>query len=480
MTSTTNAAPATATSYATDESYFAARYKQGGRTVYALQLSPAELTAMVNRPDPDANNPGNRRIRASHANGFADYLLEHKEWIAPGIILRAPSIFSFAQQGDEPAPGVSFGLMSFPRRSKGDLHILDGQHRILGFFLADDKINFGLDKARNERATAKRTEGDKSAAYKQAEAKIRELEEVRDRMHTERVSVEIQVTDDMAHYRQMFFDIADNALGITASVKARFDTRKVINRALPAVLDHKLFAGRVDLEQDRIRRSSPYLITARQVIEILRSVNVGIDGRIGKRVESELTEGGMAQKAFSFLDALVDQVKPLQAVTVGSLLPDDLRATSLAGSPLFLKILAGVWWELVTEKAFATKMASAFLGKLAPHMGAPVHENSIWMEQLDPWMFTDGAYGPNGQRQVSTQLTKKLVEWAIEKPAFLDEEPKPAPKKVEVNEDGDVAIDFSDLHDVKALEVEERNAIEDIAAASKAKVATKTASRSKK
>ena len=38
------------------------------------------------------------------------------------------------------------------------------------------------------------------------------------------------VEDDSTAYKQMFFDIADNALGITSSVRARFDSRKVVNR----------------------------------------------------------------------------------------------------------------------------------------------------------------------------------------------------------------------------------------------------------
>lgn len=36
----------------TDQTLPAARYKQGGRTVYQLALTPAEITTVIPRPDP--------------------------------------------------------------------------------------------------------------------------------------------------------------------------------------------------------------------------------------------------------------------------------------------------------------------------------------------------------------------------------------------------------------------------------------------
>lgn len=462
------------TSYSTEERYFATRFKQGERTVFGLQLSPAELTGLIKRPNPDANNPGNRRIRPNHAQAFATYFLEHENWVAPGIILRAPSIFSFEASDGFEIPGASFGYMSFPRRNQSDIHILDGQHRILGFFLAEEMIASQLDKARDARATAKRVEGDGSVAAKHAQREIDRLERVRDRFATERLTVEIQVTDDMSAYRQMFYDIADNALGITASVKARFDTRKVVNRALPAVLEHPLLAGRTDLEVDRIRKGSPNLLTARHIVEMLRVITVGFDGRIGRRQEKELKEGVVAQGATDFIDALVASFPQLQAVQQGTLIPEVLRATSLLGSPLFLRILAGAWYDLRTNRGFSQQMVIDFFQTLSKHMAAPVHENTIWKSQLPPELFNDGSYGPNGQRQSSTALVAALVDWAIMKPDFLDADPLPAP---EPEVDPDEGIDFAPDHDTKKLEVEFRNELEDLASEHKKQATTTSTKR---
>ena len=77
----------------------------------------------------------------------------------------------------------------------------------------------------------------------------------------------------------MFFDIADNALGITSSVRARFDSRKVVNRGLEEVMKHALLKDRVDPEQDRMGRNNPNLMGAKHVAEIVRTLAVGIEGR---------------------------------------------------------------------------------------------------------------------------------------------------------------------------------------------------------
>ncbi|MDF2694291.1 MAG: hypothetical protein K0S65_2674, partial [Labilithrix sp.] len=321
------ASPSTLASYTTEKELFASRYKQGGRTVYNVAMTPAQIASTVKRPNPDADNPGNRRIRPDHAQAFARYLMEHAEWVVPGIILRAPSIFSFVE--DFEVPDAQFGTVKYEERNQGDIHILDGQHRILGFHIALEQIDEMIDKARSAKASARRVQ-DPNAA-KAAEQEIHRLEKVRDRLYKERVSVEIQVTDDLQAYRQMFFDIAENALGITASVKARFDSRKVVNRALPAVLEHPLLAGRTDLEVDRIPRKSPNLLTARHVMETMRVLTVGFDGRVSRRQDKELNEVEIAREANAFFTALTEAFAPLKAVELGQLLPDTLRDTSMLG-----------------------------------------------------------------------------------------------------------------------------------------------------
>jgi hypothetical protein len=459
-------------SISTDKEYFATRYKQGGRTVYSLAQSPTQVTGLVKRPDPSASNPGNRRIRPDHASAFARYLIDNDNWVIPGIILRAPSIFSFQEDAD--AVGFQTGVMRYAERNQGDIQILDGQHRILGFHMAHDMLDARMDKARSARATARRVQDEN--AIKAAEAEIRQLDAVRERLATERFTVEIHVTDDLQAYRQMFFDIAENALGITASVKARFDARKVVNRALPTVLEQSLLEGRVDLEADRIPPTSTYFLAARHVMETLRVLTVGYDGRVSKRMDKEMSEVEIARRGVEFFDGLVAAFPVLTTLKAGQITPEQIRKSSLMGSPAFIRVLAGVFYELTTNHSYTPSMVFEFFSRLAKHTNASAHANSIWRKHAAPEAFHEGAWGPNQRRQDAKGLVMTIADWAIDKEPFVDAEPESAPAIVEEEIDEDALIDFAMGHNTKALDVELRNEAEEIATASKARAKAQTAS----
>lgn len=448
---------------ATEEQTFATRYSQGGRTVYGLALSPAQVVNMIPRPDPDIPNPGNRKINTSHATAFAHYYLTQKDWVIPGIILRAPSIFSFDTEM-EPSAGVAqWGILSYPKRESGSIHILDGQHRILGFHIAMSTLASRIEKARDFRSRAQRTAGKGSPEEKAAQKELDEALALMDRFSAERVSVEIQVTDDARKYRQMFFDIADNALTITASVKVRFDTTKIVNRALIQVLEHPLFANRTDLENNRVGRTSGMYATAKNVADITRAALVGVDGRVGKVTEREGNDSTVAQHAKDFLDAAVEAFPQLAALQVGQVSAEVLRTTSLLGSPAFLRILAGVYFHLSGEKAFTREQIVAFFKALDPHMAGGAHAESIWITQVPPdkqgvHPFNVGAFAPNGRRQDLVAIEKAIVDWAVlgkkgapfvwAKPAPA---PTPEPTAAEVEEEEVLAAQISADPELEAL-----------------------------
>lgn len=410
-----------ATGYSTDISLYSTRYKQGGRVVYALDLSLEQIVDLLDRPDPDRLTPGNRAIRAQHAADFGKYIRTHPKWVSPAMILRSPAIFDFEVVSE--VPGAQFGLLKFPVRKAAEIHILDGQHRILGIHLAFAGIRDDLERARNNLAIARKNEGDKSVAAKDAQKRIDELIAQQERLADERISVQIMVEEDPQAYRQAFFDIADNALGITASVKARFDSTKVVNRALDLIFPHPLLVGRVDMERDRLKNGSEFLVGAKHVAEYARVVMVGVDGRISRRQEVELKERTVAERTKDFLSALQESFPQIQAIVDGHLTPEGLRKASLLGSQLMLRILAGVYYEIVVDRERPREEIVAFYKKLAPHMDGPVHQDSIWMEHTS--FFDDGAMAPYSRRQSITGFTDLLTEWAITNPKFLSEKPKP-------------------------------------------------------
>ena len=403
------------TGYDPDIRFYATRYRQGERTVYSVDLSLTQIAQLLPAPDPANPTEGNRRIKETHAKAFGEYVREKRDWVAPALVLRGPDIFQFEPQ--ESIGGTEFGVLAFPRLASADLRILDGQHRILGIHLAIQAIASELEKARSGLAAAKRN-GEDPGVLQQFQDKIDRLNAQRQRFAQERTSLQIFIEDDQVAYKQMFFDIADNALGITSSVRARFDSRKVVNRSLEDVMKHPLLKGRVDPEQDRMGRGNPNLMGARHVADIVRTLAVGIEGRIGRRLEDELREDALVQKTYEFLDSLVAAFPELDDLIDGKMTADELRRTSLLGSTTMIRVLAGVYVELVDRQMFDDADVVEFFRKLAPHMPGPVTDGSIWLKVRDD-VFTPGALAPRSRRQDLKILRDTVVDWATRDPEWL-------------------------------------------------------------
>jgi hypothetical protein len=396
--------------YETDLTYYATRYRQGGRLVYSVDLSLDQVRNLVPKPDPATPTPGNRGIRPAHAQGFADYLREQAGWVAPAMILRSPASYGFTAIRE--VSGTEFGTVAIPRLSLDSLRILDGQHRILGIHLAAEGIAADEEKAQRRLDAARRQDPGGSTEHA-AREDIGRLRAQSDRLARERISVQIFVESDQAEYQQMFVDIADNALGITASVKSRFDTRKVVNRALETVLDHPLLVDRVDLEADRIGRGSPFLLGAKHVSEIIRSVRVGLDGRVSRNQDKQWSDVEVARQATDFLDVLVQSFTALAAVHDGVITPDTLRKTSLLGSVLTLRVLAGAYHDLRFDHGQSDESIRGYFATLNEHMDGPATPDSLWAAH-----FGEGAMAPNGRRQELKAFKQEVVELGLRSPQF--------------------------------------------------------------
>jgi hypothetical protein len=417
-----------ATGYNTTEVYYGTRFIQGGRTNFLLDLTLQQILSLVPRPNPAVATVGNRRINPKHASGFADYLRTHPEWVVPGIILRAEKAFAFTSATDDKA-GVQFGAITYKRTPTSELHILDGQHRILGMYEALDGIAADIDKVNNLITIARRNEDVNSIAEFQKRKAA--LDAQAKRFESESIPVQVMIEGDPAAYRQAFFDIAENAKGITASVRARFDSRKAVNRALEGVLSHPLLVTRTETETDRLSKKSQYVTTAKHVVETVRALTVGYEGRIGKRVEAQLNEKAIETNSNAFFDLLIEAFPPIAAVLHGQLTPDRLRETSLLGSPVFWRMLAATHHDLIADHAFDRDMVGAFFEKLAPHLEVPIYEGSLLLERVGMPAFVPGLSAPSSRRQDAVYVVEQLVGWAIDKPAFLSEKPKPRPKPAE-------------------------------------------------
>jgi hypothetical protein len=393
------------TGYDPDARFYATRYKQGGRTVYSLDLSLAQIASIIPAPDPTVVQPGNRIIRVAHAASFGDYIRNTEDFVVPAIVLRGSSVFDF--EVVEKIEGAEFGIVSLPRLAVSELHILDGQHRILGIHMAVKAIADDLDKARSALALARKAEDENvQGMFKD---RIGKFTAQRKRFETERMTIQIYVEDEMGAFQQMFYDIADNALGITASVRARFDTRKIVNRVLQDVLLHPLLMDRVDLENDRLGRSNENLLTAKHVADLVRILAVGLEGRISKRLESELHENDLVVAANEFFDTLVKAFPKLRAVQEGLISPIGVRADSQLGSPVTLRVLAGVWYELL-DRGVSMQDVESFFHALNEYLEVPATEKFV--AEVGHEILTPGATGPSARRQDAKAYRDLLVDWA--------------------------------------------------------------------
>jgi hypothetical protein len=405
VASTTDIDLSTITGYAPEDRYLATRYIQGNRTVFDFELPLEAIPQILPVPDPERPTTGNRKVKPGHAKGFATYVRENEEWVCPALLLRAPDTFTF--ETNITLGGVTFGVLGVPRSGRRDLRIIDGQHRILGLHYAVEDIARELDDARGRQAAAQR-DGNVELAEHVARI-VERLDRQRRRLASEHLAVQVHVETDQKHFEQMFFDVADNQLGITQAVKVRFDSRKVMNRTLDAAQRHALLNDRVDQEQDRIGGSNPNLLGARHVVDIVRTVNVGILGRVSRRQEAELDEGALVQRAHEFFDILVDAFPELTQVADGQLTPEALRGKSLLGSSTMLRILAGAYYEL-TEKGYSDDEVADLFGKLAPHTSAPLAAGSPWLT-IRSKVFFANASAPASRHQDMRYLADEIASW---------------------------------------------------------------------
>lgn len=420
----------------THDVLYASRFKQGGRTVYSLDLSPLQLTALVPRPNPDVPVESNREIRPKHAEEFGDYFIENEAWVIPGIILRTTEPLKFVVDKDEHS--TQFGELHLPRTASFEIYTLDGQHRTLGFFMARDKLAARREQAVEALHAAKR-QYDGAEPVHSAEERLAGIDKVIKRFETERFAVQIYVEADPQAYRQMFYDIADNALGITAAVRARFDSRKVINRALPEIVEHPLLKGKLELESDRLPVDSPKFLSYKNVVEIAKNVIKGFYGRMSRNDNLTMQERHITEEVHTFLDSLARSFPQLKSLEIGNVTPEQLRETSLLASPRFLRLLAGVFHELrdPVKKARRPEQIEAFFKKLAPHAsaeGGPVYEGTIWLEHMPEGCFTDGINDTSIHADQIANIYRTLLEWEVLGPDFLDAPPPPRPVE-EADED---------------------------------------------
>ena len=412
--------------YSQFDDYIAQKTPQGRRTHYLISMPIVQIPTVLPVPDPSVVLDDNREITPSHAKAFAAYVRRNENWHSGPLTVRTSSdVVTF-----EPFPNgeygpLSIGVLRVPRNSRSGFRIIDGQHRILGIDTMLKDINDDLLKRRADLRGAK----DSFAlpqVLKQYEDKVDVLVRQLSRAQSETLAIDMVVEDDPDRARQIFVDVANNQLGISKSVTARFDSRKVVNRALKIMLTDPNICGlihnRIDQEKDRVVGSNPNLMGATHLTEIIRAVELGISGRVSDALEKTLDEQELSRNANAFLETLVAGFTTFRNVANGKLLIEDSRNDSLLFSTTMLKVLAGVYHELRNSK-LSDEQISNYFARLEPLMTSPVTKGTpvgdLWLSATSTDVFSDGATAPGARQQQVKELVTVISSWYLSPPTLL-------------------------------------------------------------
>jgi hypothetical protein len=377
-------------------------------------------------PDPNVPFDDNREVNTSHAKSFAEYVKTHSHWHAGCLTIRT---LSGATQF-EPFPGaqignLQFGTLKVPRNARGIFKIIDGQHRILGIKYLLDSLSDELMAATSSLAKAQRIGSDK-AVIEQFERQIRNIKEIQKRVESDSIGIELVVEDDTELAKQIFVDVANHALGVRKAITAVFDQTKVVHRALNELLDgtnvDDLIMGRIDVYKDRVTGSNTNIMGAGSLADIIRTLTVGINGRVVSAQEKTLDQQHLARETNTFFEVLRNSFPELDDIAIGKRTPAEIRKTSILGSSTMLRILAGVYYSLRNDGASVTEIQN-FFKKLSSHTAAPVTSATtsgrMWLNATTEGAFADGANAPGSRAQAVKALVNAIVDWHKNPPTEL-------------------------------------------------------------
>ena len=234
------------------------------------------------------------------------------------------------------------------------------------------------------------------------------------------------VEDDVELAKQIFVDVANHALGVRKAITALFDQSKVINRALNEFLDDPstddLIRDRVDGYKDRVTGSNPNLMGAGSLADIIRTIAVGINGRISAAQEKTLNQKLLATEANRFFEVMHKSFAELESVASGNTDMGTLRKSSILGSSTMLRVMAGVYFELKTAGVSVTDIME-FFKKISQHTAAPISSKNasgkMWLNATTEGAFADGANAPGSRAQAVKALVAAIVGWHTNPPSEL-------------------------------------------------------------
>jgi hypothetical protein len=221
---------------------------------------------------------------------------------------------------------------------------LDGQHRILGWYLKKLELDARLSEATSSynKAVIASANSDKLIIQNEISLINRHIA----RLDEEHVSINLIDSLTPKKHQQFFVDIAKNALGINKTVQAKFDSASIINRVTQELIKtHPLFIDRIDMEKTSCSGSNPNFLTVVNVSDISRHACFGVNRMVTAKRENNYKDSDLVEIVTIFLDLMVKNVRPLQLVVDGRIKPSDFRDQYMLGSGTIWRCLAGAFYE---------------------------------------------------------------------------------------------------------------------------------------
>lgn len=322
----------------------AQQIKRLGSTEYLFAIPITLALDLLEIPDPAHPFVDNRRVSKKHAMDFGNYWETHPtDWVVPPILLDTSEELKFKQikRDNEQIALVDLQL---PADHKNSLRILDGQHRILGWYLKRLELDARLSEATTSYNKAIIASADSEKLIIQNEIDLINQHVIR--LDTELVSINLIDSLSAKKHQQFFVDIAKNALGINKTVQAKFDSASIINRVTQELIkSHALFRERIDMEKTSCSGSNPNFLTVVNVSDISRHACFGVNRMVTAKRENNYKDSDLAEIVTIFLDTMVQNVKPLQLIIDGRIKPADFRENYMLGSGTIWRCLAGAFYE---------------------------------------------------------------------------------------------------------------------------------------
>ncbi len=395
------------------------RIDNGGLVTYSVVLPIVDALGILEIPDPGRPFPGNRRVNKKHAMEFGNYWeREPSNWIVPPILIDSEAVIK-AEPVGERSSGEDFYNLHLPMDNFGSLKILDGQHRVLGWYLKRLELDVRKSDATSSYNRAIIT-GDKTAAQI-AIQEISHVEEVSKRLENEKISVNIIDSLDDKRHQQFFVDIAKNALGINKTVQAKFDNSSVINRVTQYLIKtHPMLVDHVDLEKTTCSGTNVNLLSVVNVADIVRHVCFGITSRVTAKKESIYSDEEVSAVGKIFFDLMLENFSQVEEFHNGIISAVTLREGSLLGSGTIWRCFAGAFYEICVENNDSSgeitvgksdlSSFSFLLQDLSEEMSLPISQR--WFRT--GFFPNESSKAPSSRAQDLSGMVQVLKSWATD------------------------------------------------------------------